>query len=150
MSDFDLPAALTAFSAITSALKSLSGISKDFKADGKSAEFNSRIIELQGLILDLQGKLSALIFENQELKSVAREANRVADVESSLASIENAYWKKGITGEVEGPFCSMCWDLDRKLVRMIADSHGGGYYDCYHHKLNIQVKTMPTVIDLTR
>lgn len=71
-------------------------------------------IELQRRILELQQQ--AL-----DLTESTRQANeRIAELEEELSTAgelqykDNMYWR----GEGDGPYCSRCWDKDRKLVHL--------------------------------
>lgn len=40
---------------------------------------------------------------------------------------ENAYWLPAAGEELDGPFCSICWDFDQRLVRKLTDVNGALY-----------------------
>lgn len=78
-----------------------------------------KILEIQALALDLQNDNSKLIEEIKKLKNDE-------EIDSKLIFKNNSYYMKNNEKE-DGPFCSMCWDKDRKLVRMHKDD-GYHYY----------------------
>lgn len=81
------------------------------KAD--NIDLYQKILEIQALALDLQYDNSKLIEEIKKLK-------RDEEIDSKLIFKNNSYYMKDNEKE-DGPFCSMCWDKDRKLVRMHKD-----------------------------
>lgn len=78
------------------------------KEAGKIEQYR-QILETQEKLLDMQKRISELESENLTLKEQI----------SLTASIEhrnNAYWTAG--EKEDGPFCTRCWDVTKKLVRL--------------------------------
>ncbi|MFC1461489.1 hypothetical protein ACFLQR_03100 [Verrucomicrobiota bacterium] len=78
-----------------------------------SIEIQQNVIELQSDILELQEEVQSLRKENEEL-------NDNKKIDDELILQDNAYWRT--TGEQtrKGPFCTRCWDTDKKLVNLTA------------------------------
>jgi len=102
--------------------------SRDVKLD----EVAARIIEVQDLISD--GR-TALIDAQEELLTANRENQKLKDelkqertLKADYLFRENMYWHRETN---EGPFCSTCFDSDRKLVRLT--DFDGSFY-CVLHK----------------
>jgi len=68
-------------------------------------------IDLYRRILDLQAEVMELVDENRRLKEQLQ-------VRSELTFDKGAYWLGKDEKTRDGPFCSRCWDVDRKLVRI--------------------------------
>src|SRR5262249_32481724 len=66
-----------------------------------------------------------LVEENKSLKDQIRELKDRLSIKSTLIFNENSYWipvDDGTQRElIEGPFCTLCWDKDNKLVRKHLD-----------------------------
>jgi hypothetical protein len=87
---------------------------------GKIDELKA-ILELQQTAIDLRRDNEQLRQEIASLKDQAALATR-------LEFRGNAYWLKKTDGHVDGPFCSRCWDSDKRLVRL--HDLGNGYSRC--------------------
>ena len=71
-------------------------------------------LELLKRMVELQEQVFSLVTENQELR---RESQRLSEQLAQRDQVEfrqNSYWK----GD-EGPFCSRCFDVERRSVRML-------------------------------
>ena len=71
-------------------------------------------LELLKRMVELQEQVFSLVTENQELR---RESQRLSEQLAQRDQMEfrqNSYWKRD-----EGPFCSRCFDVERKSVRML-------------------------------
>ena len=78
--------------------------------------------------------LALLAEENAALREIIRhlEQNHPLPLEFR----ENAYWLLRETGTADGPFCAVCWDLDRRLRRNVTDAAGSPYCEyCRHSRL---------------
>jgi hypothetical protein len=83
----------------------------------KNAELNDKLMELQTVMLELQGKLSGLQVDNEALRDEVRALREQIALKDSLVFDAGDYWLDGDHGRV-GPFCSRCFDVDGKAVRM--------------------------------
>lgn len=71
-------------------------------------------IELQRTILELQSQALELQTENAQLRSQLADLRADTEFESRLHFKNDCYWLDDGTG----PFCSRCWDADRKKIRL--------------------------------
>ena len=97
------------------------------KAD--NIEIQQRVLDLQSDMLELQNEHQAVMRENEALKA-ARQ------LDSELIIRENAYWRDDAPETRQGPFCTKCYDVDGKLIRLkIREDHAqrcpscGGFFD---------------------
>lgn len=79
-------------------------------------------VELRSLILDLKEQVLELREENLLLKEELSKR-----VDYNMVFENNSYWIKNEDGTKDGPFCSACWDNNKKAVRM---KNGQGTYSC--------------------
>lgn len=94
------------------------------------AALNTKIIEFQQAIMSVQQKAMELQAEQQSL------LNRIHELEEECRShrdIEGVtydapYYWRSVDGEKDGPFCQVCHDKDRRLIRLQGD--GEGYWQC--------------------
>lgn len=82
------------------------------KAD--NIDLYQKILDIQALALDLQ-------YDNLKLIEEIKKLKKDEEIDSKLIFKNNSYYMKDNEKE-DGPFCSVCWDKDRKLVRMHKDS----------------------------
>lgn len=87
--------------------------------DIKAAEVQAKLLELQGLILSSQAALGDAIEENRQLRAENEQLKADRELQTSLIPAEGAYWKRNTDGKLDGPFCTVCWDDARKLIRMV-------------------------------
>lgn len=76
-----------------------------------------QILGVQEKLLEMQNTISDLETENKKLK------DRL-EIKESLKHENNTYWV--IEGDKkDGPFCTCCWDVEHKLVRLHQNTSSG-------------------------
>jgi hypothetical protein len=90
------------------------------KESGK-LELQGEILGVYEKLLEQQKKISDLESENKELK----EKLKITD---GLKYENNAYWVVQ-DDKKDGPYCSCCWDNDKKPIRM-QPCGNPAYFDC--------------------
>ena len=114
MEPIAVAAGITATRHLISICKSLTDA---VKASGKTEAVNN-LIELQSVVLDLMQKHQEQILSNVELRE------RIKDLEADLAQSQNLifaeelYWRTKEGADREGPFCPICFDKDKKVIRL--------------------------------
>lgn len=83
-------------------------------------------IELYRRMLELQGEALKLFDENRALKDEIRELKEQLAIRGSLKWEDDKYWLETPQGR-DGPFCGTCWDVNRKLVRMVPGSYSSSF-----------------------
>lgn len=91
---------------------------KETIKDAVSIAQQSDNIQLYKSILDAYNAAIELMSENAELKERIKELEAQKAVEGTLEYNSNAYWIIKEDGFIDGPFCSRCWDVEKKLVRL--------------------------------
>ena len=84
----------------------------------KQDEVAGRIGEIYDYIVDSKDALVDAKEEIERLKSELREIHRNADISSHLKFDGSVYWRIDGGDIVSGPYCSGCWDNNRKLVNL--------------------------------
>ncbi len=103
--------------AVFDELKSIASVLRE--AD-KIEQFR-QILDVQEKLLEMQKRIADLEQENAQLK------NKL-ETQENLIFERNSYWiKKGNLSD--GPFCSRCWDDEKKTVRMQPRGNPA-YYSC--------------------
>jgi hypothetical protein len=92
--------------AIFDELKSVAGVLQEA---GKIEQYR-QILDAQKELLEMQKRISDLESDNKSLKEKL-------EIKDSLIFDRNAYWIEK-NSKKDGPFCSCCWDDNRKTVRM--------------------------------
>jgi len=82
------------------------------RQDVDPAEVSARLLELQGLMLDAKTALAEAQEDKTELEARIAELMRMADFGKDFKLEEGVYWRD------EVPYCPICWDVDRKPVRL--------------------------------
>ena len=103
--------------AIFDELKSIAGTLRE--AD-KIPQYE-QILSIQEKLLEMQKKISELESENKELKEKL-------EIKDLLIFEKNSYWIEK-NDKKEGPYCSCCWDDQKKTVRM-QPCGNPAFYDC--------------------
>ncbi len=78
--------------------------------EANKIEEYQKILDVLEQLLEMQKRISDLETENKELKEKLK-------IQESLVFENNAYWIKK-DGKKDGPYCSCCWDDDKKTIRM--------------------------------
>jgi len=105
--------------AIFDELKSVAGVLQEA---GKIEQYR-QILDAQKELLEMQKRISDLETENKDLIEKLK-------TQESLIFENNAYWIIDESGnKIDGPYCSCCWDDERKTIRMLPSGHPA-YYDC--------------------
>jgi hypothetical protein len=79
-------------------------------------------IELYRKILDLQSDALKMVEENGKLKEEIKELEKAFQIKDQLIFENNHYYVLKDDSK-DGPYCTYCWDKDRKLVRLHKDDH---------------------------
>lgn len=82
------------------------------KPDIDHPEVTNKLIEIQGLIMDAQTALIEAQAEKQKMQAEISTLRRTADIGKNFKSADGVYWFE------QYPYCPVCWDVDRKPVRL--------------------------------
>ncbi|QSX09510.1 hypothetical protein J0B03_05455 [Alkalibacter rhizosphaerae] len=85
-------------------------------------------IELYRMILDIQKETLDLLEENRNLKDKIRNLKEVNITNDNLILKGHCYYIEKSHGILDGPFCTTCWDKDKKLIRMYI---AGNFATCH-------------------
>jgi hypothetical protein len=139
--------------AFTAALSSVGALIK-VANESKNLELTSSLIELQQKILNMQGSFGELQQKYHEAQEQTRrlgdELRQLSDASAlanDIVAEDNAYFLNK-EGNKSGPYCTACWDRDRKLVRLsfqgpctFPGKYGFNEYICaVHGKLTVYMK----------
>lgn len=82
-------------------------------------------IDLMRKMMDVQTDAMRLFEENDQLKREIGRLQEALKVKGQLFFEKNVRWLKKEDGSREGPYCSRCWDVDQKLIRILRHPSGG-------------------------
>ena len=94
-------------------LKTITGVMKD----AGRIDLTQQVIELQQTLIALLGENTELAGHKHELEKRLRELDSTLDQKEEFVFDRDAYWRVDGDSTV-GPFCSKCFDVDSKTVRM--------------------------------
>jgi hypothetical protein len=97
----------------------------------KNTDLAEKLIDLYGNVVELTDTNQQLRAEVHALKTEIAELKRRPEIAAKLRHdvMTNGYFKMLDDGEEEGPFCTVCWDADGRLIRLINTfpGHSCGY-----------------------
>lgn len=106
---------------------------KTLQEAGKIEQYQ-QILDAQQKMLEMQSQISELTAENKVLRDELQ-------VKQSLVYENNAYWSTmGVAKD--GPFCSRCWDVTSKTVRLKRGINNRTFSIC--PECNTQFQTDPS------
>lgn len=103
---------------IGTAISTLQSIGGVLKKAGH-IEITAQVIELQQTLLQLFAERATHLEQMQQLRDENATLRAQLEVRDTLRFERNAYWRGSPGGKSDGPFCSSCFDVDRRLVRML-------------------------------
>jgi len=100
------------------------GASAVFKTlkEGADAIREAKNLELYERMLAVYGDVMELVEKNRELYEANQQLREKFLTKENLSFDGERYWLNR-EGQKDGPFCSTCWDIDSKLVRMRTYRH---------------------------
>jgi hypothetical protein len=105
------------------ALKTISRIA----TEAQKIEITAQVIELQQTLLTLLAQNTEMAGKINALEATLRDREARLQRQEEFAFSRNSYWM--VNGEDSiGPFCSRCFDVDDKPVRMHPTHEG--FYRC--------------------
>jgi hypothetical protein len=84
----------------------------------------ARLLELQAVMLAAQRALGEAEEDNRQLKRALEDEKTARHLAERIVYASNVYWLKKIAGGLDGPFCTVCWDANKKLIRMTFSNEG--------------------------
>ena len=83
-------------------------------------------IDLMRQLVDVQAEMLGLQEENGRLRNEVDRLDDALRVTGELV-LEGRHYARRVDGQLEGRYCTVCWDADRRLIRL----HGPrcGYCD---------------------
>ncbi|MGA2774974.1 MAG: hypothetical protein ABSE81_02795 [Candidatus Omnitrophota bacterium] len=100
----------------------------------KDAKTKNLIADLNLALADLKMQVATLQEENLDLKKKIKGLESSDDVRSQLTIKKGNYWfiSKPLSGYSEGPFCTGCFDSNKKLITLtkLPFNIGVGEYQC--------------------
>lgn len=95
------------------------------KIDGE--QVRARLVEMQDLIFSAQRSLGDADDEAKNLRARIVDLERYVEIGKGFEASDGVYWHSGC------PYCPVCWDVDRKPVRLSgphnASPIGGGRFE---------------------
>jgi len=90
----------------------------DFAKKAKNAELAEKLIELYQDFIQLSEINRQLTSKVQELEERIAELTKRPDIAAKLRPVYGSSYNLILDdGKEDGPFCTVCWDVDGRLVR---------------------------------
>lgn len=101
-------------------------------------------LDLYQRVLALHSDIIELVEQNNRLRAENADLKKQQDINARLYPVSRPRLAYHLRGDNEtkgddGPFCNICWDIDKKLVRMRSYQSGAGGGDivcdyCARHR----------------
>ena len=88
-------------------------------------------VDLSRQILSLQTEIMGLLEENRILKEEIRSLREKSAIQGDLEFDGSNYYHYDPHGNTNGPYCQVCWDVDKRLVREIKGATPGTHFCVY-------------------
>jgi hypothetical protein len=98
----------------------------DLLQHGLTIEAREKILELREAAMQLQE-------ENLALKEQLKQIEADSDLSRAVRFEKGVYWLDKPTDDgvsLQGPYCQVCYDRDRRLVRLQRNNAPGGGWHC--------------------
>jgi len=117
----------------------LKSVAKVLQEAGKIEQYK-QILEAQEKLLEMQKIIADLENENKELR------NKL-EIKENLVYENNTYWTKR-DDKKDGPYCSCCWDSEKKIIRMHPSGNPAFYYcpNCKGNSVKIDPNYRPPYV----
>lgn len=97
----------------------------------------SNDLELLKKVMELQTAGTGLSEENVQLKREVHRLEEALSITGDLQYDKSSYWLRKGDEKGEGPYCSRCWEVDHRLIRMLPHRAGRGS-ECPQCKTSIR------------
>ena len=97
----------------------LKTVAKVLQEAGKIEQYK-QILEVQEKLLEMQEKIR---LQDEEIRTLKEKLK----IKENLVFEKDAYWIKRKDDPKEGPYCSACWDKNKKLIHL---HHDGDFLFC--------------------
>ncbi len=121
---------LTAFTSLLSSVKTATEIAKLLKDSDLSlekAEMKLKLADMISALADAKIELSKVQEDIFEKDKKIKELEQASEVKKNIHYDGTFYWLKD-DDKKDGPFCSQCYDNQRKLIRL--QDHRNGLWTC--------------------
>lgn len=75
-------------------------------------------IDLYRRVLDLQGEVQELVQEKRDLEDDVRDLREALAFSETLEAVGDVYVAREDREITDGPFCTRCWDVEGRAVRL--------------------------------
>lgn len=107
----------------------LKSVASTLQEAGKIEQYR-QILDAQKELLQMQKTIADLESDNRQLKEELK-------MNKSLTFENNCYWTNE-DNKKDGPFCSCCWDDNKKTIRMLPCANKA-YFECPKCRNMVQV-----------
>lgn len=124
----------TAVSSVKTAYEIAKGMSAIKELMGNT-EAKMKIVELMESLVKAKSDLVGIKEQLIEKDNTINELKQQLSLKESIIFEEPFYWKKLEGDAKDGPYCPKCYDVDKKLIRLInKNSSTAGSHQCYECK----------------
>ncbi|MGD9123848.1 MAG: hypothetical protein PVG60_02085, partial [Desulfarculaceae bacterium] len=83
-----------------------------------AAEMVPRIDELYQSLIEALAQSAELVSENSRLKDELSELEKKQHLDDVLTMMNGKLYRTDKEGEEKGPYCTRCWQVDKRLISM--------------------------------
>lgn len=103
----------------------------DLAKKQKNTELECKLIEARQVVFQLQDDLQNLRNSNTELRVKVAQLEQALNPSGRVVYAESVYWVEREDGKRDGPYCPICYDAERRFIRL--NPAGNGVFSCTLH-----------------
>ena len=114
---FDMATISTAVSSVKTAIE-ITKLLKETSSSLQKAEIDLKLAELISSLADVKMKMADIKDALLESENEKKELKAKLALQANLEFEMPYYWTIEENGKKDGPFCQLCYDKDKKLIRL--------------------------------
>lgn len=120
---FDIATISTAVGSVKTAIE-IAKLIKESSGSLQKAEIDLKLAELISSLADVKMKMADIKDALMESENEKKELKAKLELQAKLEFEMPYYWTIEEDGKKDGPFCQLCYDKERKLIRLQDGNNG--------------------------
>jgi hypothetical protein len=124
--DFDISLAITTIKGVIDLYRAMQGEATDPETKEKILDTLDKVVIVQGSLYQAQNELMRLQEEKRQLSEKVRSLEDKLALQEAMTFDGRMYWKMQ-DEKKDGPFCQLCWDSEKLLIRLQGNENDQWY-----------------------